>query len=66
MAALGHHTVVYSAELSISSNDHISLATWQMQLSRAVLFVTRDPLKSFKELGLNVDKEIKNDREQCK
>ena len=32
---------VYGAELSSSSNDFSSSMTWQMLLSRAVLFVTR-------------------------
>ena len=39
--------VVYSAELSISSNDYSSLITWQVPLSRAVLLFTRDPSKLF-------------------
>ena len=38
---------VYSAELSISSNDYSSLVTWQMLLSHAILLFTRDPSKLF-------------------
>ena len=38
---------VYSAELSISSNDHSSLVNWQMLFSRAVLLGKRDPSKLF-------------------
>ena len=34
--------VVYSAELSISSNDYSSLVTWQMLLSHAILLFKRD------------------------
>ena len=34
--------IVYSAELSISSNDYRSLVTWQMLLSHVILLFTRD------------------------
>ena len=39
--------VVYSAEVSISSNDYSSLVIWLMPLSRAVLLIMREPSKLF-------------------
>ena len=37
--------VVYGTELSFTSNECSGLVTWQMLMSRAVLFVTRDSSK---------------------
>lgn len=42
---------VYGAELSLS-NDSTSLVTWQMLMSRAFSFLTRDPSKLFGVLRL--------------
>ena len=39
--------VVYGTELSFTSNECSGLVTWQMLMSRAVLFVTRDSSKLF-------------------
>ena len=43
---------VYGAELSLS-NDSSSLVTWQVLMSRAFSFLTRDPSKLFGVLRLS-------------